>query len=41
MENLSLIKITENERGEPTVSGRELYKFLEVTERYSNWFNYF
>lgn len=39
MENLSLIKITENERGEPTVSGRELYKFLEVTERYSNWFN--
>lgn len=39
MENLSLIKITENERGEPTVSGRELYKFLEVTERYSSWFN--
>ena len=39
MENLSLIKITENERGEPTVSCRELYKFLEVTERYSNWFN--
>lgn len=39
MENLSLIKITENEKGEPTVSGRELYKFLEVTERYSNWFN--
>lgn len=38
MENLSLIKITENEKGEPTVSGRELYKFLEVTERYSNWF---
>lgn len=38
MENLSLIKITENERGEPTVSCRELYKFLEVTERYSNWF---
>ena len=39
MDNLSLIKITENERGEPTVSCRELYKFLEVTERYSNWFN--
>ena len=38
MENLSLIKITENEKGEPTVSCRELYKFLEVTERYSNWF---
>ena len=39
MENLELIKINENEKGEPTVSGRELYKFLEVTERYSNWFN--
>lgn len=39
MKNLSLIKITENEKGEPTVSCRELYKFLEVTERYSNWFN--
>lgn len=39
MENLSLIKITENEKGEPTVSCRELYKFLKVTERYSNWFN--
>ena len=38
MENLSLVKITENEKGEPTVSCRELYKFLEVTERYSNWF---
>ena len=23
---------------QPTVSGRELHKFLEVTERYSNWF---
>lgn len=39
MENLNLIKITENEKGEPIVSCRELYKFLEVTERYSNWFN--
>lgn len=38
MENLSLIKIIENEKGEPTISCRELYKFLEVTERYSNWF---
>ena len=26
--NLSLIKITENEKGEPTVSCRELYEFL-------------
>ena len=39
MKNLSLIKITENEKGEPTVNCRELYKFLEVTDRYSRWFD--
>lgn len=39
MENLSLIKITENNKGEPTVNCRELYKFLEVTDRYSRWFD--
>ena len=36
MENL--IKVSVNESNEQIVSGRELYKFLEVTERYSNWF---
>lgn len=33
-----LIKITTNENDEQLVSGRELHKFLEVTERYSTWF---
>lgn len=33
-----LIKVTTNENDEQLVSGRELYKFLEVTERYSSWF---
>lgn len=32
-----LIKITEN-NGNRAVSARELYNFLEVTERFSNWF---
>ncbi len=31
-----LIKITEN-NGQKAVSARELYKFLEVTERFGNW----
>ena len=35
---MELIKITTSENGEQLVSGRELHKFLEVTERYSNWF---
>lgn len=39
MENLSLIKITENEKGEPTVSCRELYEFLEVKTKYIDWIN--
>lgn len=39
MKDLELIKINENEKGEPTVSGRELYKFLEITDRYSRWFD--
>lgn len=32
-----LIKITES-NGKQAVSARELYKFLEATERFSNWF---
>lgn len=32
-----LIKVTE-ENGEQLVSARELYNFLEVTERFSSWF---
>jgi len=32
-----LIKITEN-NGKQAVSARELYRFLEITERFSNWF---
>lgn len=32
-----LITITE-QNGQRAVSARELYKFLEVTERFSNWF---
>ena len=32
-----LIKITET-NGQRAVSARELYKFLEATERFSNWF---
>ena len=34
-----LIKITTNEEGKQLVSARELHEFLEVTERFSNWFN--
>lgn len=33
-----LIKVTTNENGDQLTSGRELYVFLEVTERYSSWF---
>ncbi|MFJ1491634.1 antA/AntB antirepressor family protein [Capnocytophaga canis] len=32
-----LIKITE-QKGQKVVSARELYKFLEITERFNNWF---
>ena len=34
-----LIKFTTNEEGKQLVSLRELYGFLEVTERFSSWFN--
>ena len=34
-----LIKITKNEEGQQLVSARELHEFLEVTERFSNWFS--
>lgn len=33
-----LIKITTNEEGKQLVSARELYDFLEPTERFSKWF---
>lgn len=33
-----LIKVTTNEKGDQLASGRELYGFLGVTERYSSWF---
>ncbi|MDR1960076.1 MAG: antA/AntB antirepressor family protein [Planctomycetaceae bacterium] len=33
-----LIAITENEAGEPAVSERELYEFLEVETPYLKWF---
>lgn len=33
-----LLKITVNENDEPTVSGRALHEFLEVKERYNDWF---
>ena len=34
-----LIKVDINENQEPVISGRELHKALEVTERYSSWFD--
>ncbi len=34
-----LLKIKVNENGEPTISGRMLYDFLEVKEKYTQWFN--
>lgn len=33
-----LIKITVNGRQEPCISGRELHGFLEVKEKYTQWF---
>ena len=33
-----LIKITTNDKGKQLVSARELYEFLEATERFSSWF---
>ncbi|MFK4796256.1 ORF6C domain-containing protein [Lactococcus petauri] len=33
-----LINITQNENNESVVSGRELHDFLQVSERYSTWF---
>jgi Phage anti-repressor protein len=33
-----LIKITQNENNDQVVSGRELHKFLEVKENYTDWF---
>jgi len=32
-----LIKVATNAEGKQVVSARELYKFLEATERFSNW----
>ena len=33
-----LITTSQNDNGEILVSGRDLYSFLEVTERYNSWF---
>ena len=33
-----LLKIEVNEKQEPCISGRELHAFLEVKERYNDWF---
>lgn len=33
-----MIKVSQNEEGFQVVSARELYDFLEVSERFSNWF---
>lgn len=33
-----LIKISTNDKGQQLVSARELYEFLEATERFSSWF---
>ena len=35
---MELIKITTNENGEQLVNGRELHEFLEVNEKYTDWF---
>lgn len=34
----NLIKVKTNEKGEVVISGRELHEFLEVKERYTQWF---
>lgn len=34
-----LLKVTTNEQQEPCISGRELHEFLEVKERYNDWFS--
>lgn len=33
-----LIKVTKNESGQQIVSARDLYEFLELSERFSKWF---
>lgn len=33
-----IIKVTTNDNDEQLVSARDLYRFLEITERYSSWF---
>ena len=35
---MELIKIQTNENGEPKASARDLYKILDVTKRFSAWF---
>lgn len=40
MDNLkSLVPVSYDIPERPTVSGRELHDFLEVTTRYNDWFN--
>ena len=36
---MELIKVTQNDNGEQFVSARELHKKLEITERFSSWFD--
>lgn len=38
-ENLQLIKVETNEKGEQLVSGRELYEFLDIKTPYKKWFD--
>ena len=35
----ALIKVTRNKQDQHIVSGRELYEFLEVKEKYTQWFD--
>lgn len=37
--NNELIKIAKDENGNSVVSGRDLHEFLEVNEKYTQWFN--
>jgi len=39
MNDNELIKITTNQSGIPSVSGRELHEFLQVNEKYTQWFD--
>lgn len=36
---IELLKVEVNKNGEPTVSGRMLHNFLDIKEKYTQWFN--